>query len=70
MKTLAGGLEKGTAVFLCLIDQKSQHHQHREYGRQMPFPMSIVVFELVVLILQGVKYLVFNVPATAASFHD
>ena len=53
MKTLAGGLEKGTAIFLYLIDQKSQHHQHGEHGRQMLFPVSVVVFKRVVVTVQS-----------------
>ncbi len=35
----------------------------------MLFPMSVVVLKLIVLMLQSVKRLVFNMPATATSFH-
>ena len=32
MKTPASRLEKGTAIFLDLIDEKSQHHEHGKNG--------------------------------------
>ena len=51
METLAGDLEKGTAIFLCLIDEESEHHEHCKYSGQVLFPVSVVVFECVVLIL-------------------
>jgi len=33
----------------------------------MLFSMPIVMFKLIILIFQGVKYLVFNMPSTPAS---
>jgi len=47
---LVGLLEERTAEGLNLIDQKGQHHQHREDRGQMLLAVSVVVLKMVVLI--------------------
>ena len=44
--------EQGAAPLLDLIDEKCHQHQHGQHRRQMLFPVSIVMFEVVALILQ------------------
>ena len=61
-------LKQGTTKFLCLVDQKCQHHQHREDHRQILLAMSKVVLEVIILILQRIERFVFNLPTrTTAS---
>jgi len=58
--------EQGAGTLDDLVDQKGQHHQHREHHRQVDVPVAEVVFELVPLVLQCFEGLVLDLPATAA----
>lgn len=63
-------LEFRAGHFLNLIHQKGQERQVSQVGRQVVLPVTIVMFNVVALVFQGVKRLVLNVPATAPSSHD
>ncbi len=52
---LVNGLKQGATKFLCLVDQKCQHHQHRKDHRQILLAMPKVVLEVIVLILQRIE---------------
>ena len=56
------GLKQRTTKFLRLVDQKCQHHQHREDHRQILLAMPKVVLEMIVLILQRIERFVFDLP--------
>ena len=44
--------KQGAASLLDLVDEKRHQHQQGQHRRQMLFPVSIVMFEVVALILQ------------------
>ena len=67
---LPGGLELGTAPLLYLVHQEGQHHQRRQHHGQVLPAVSIVVFEMVTLIFQGVEGLVLDLPAGPSTAHD
>jgi len=63
-------LKERTAQLLNLINQKGQHHQHGKVVGQIVLSVSIIVLQVVALVLQRVKGLVFNLPACPSSFLD
>ena len=67
---LVNGLKQGTTELLRLVDQKCQHHQHREDHRQILLAMSKVVLEVIILILQRIERFVFDVPAGSSSLRN
>ena len=67
---LQNGPEQPTGQLLDLVDEKGQHHQGDQYHRQILFAVSEVVFELILLVLQGVEGLVLDLPTRPPSPHD
>ena len=63
----ANRLKQRTTKFLRLVDQKCQHHQHREDHRQILLAMPKVVLEVVILILQRIERFIFDLPTRTAA---
>ena len=61
------GLKQRTTKFLRLVDQKGQHHQHREDHRQILLAVAEVVLEMIILILQRIERFVFDLPTRATT---
>ena len=64
---LANRLKQRTTKLLRLVDQKCQHHQHREDHRQILLAMPVVVLEVITLILQRIERFVFDLPTRATA---
>ena len=60
---LPGGLKQRAAQLLRLVHEEDQQHHHHQHHGQILRAMSVVVFEIVTLIFQGVEGLVLNLPA-------
>ena len=61
------GLKQRTTKFLRLVDQKCQHHQHREDHRQILLAVAEVVLEMIILIFQRIERFVFDLPTRATT---
>ena len=64
---VANRLKQRTAEFLRLVDQKRQHHQHREDHRQILLAMPEVVLEVIILILQRIERFIFDLPTRSTA---
>ena len=63
-------LKQRTPQLLHLVDEKGQHHQCSEYHGQVLLAVSIVVFEVIPSILQGIERLIFDLPPCPSTAHD
>ena len=61
---------KGQHSLLNLIHQEGQHHQQGQHHRQVLLAVSVVVFQVIALVLQGVEGLVLDLPAGSSPPHD
>ena len=63
-------LKQRTPQLLHLVDEKGQHHQCSEYHGQVLLAVSVVMFKMISLILQGVERLIFDLPPCPSTTHD
>src|SRR6266508_4430761 len=63
-------LEQGATQLLGLVHQERQHHQHGKHDGEMLRAMPVIVLEVVALIFQGIKRLIFNLPAGSSTPHE
>ena len=61
------GLKQGATEFLRLVQQKRQHHQHREDHRKILPTVAKVVLEVIPLILQRIECFIFDLPTRSAT---
>jgi hypothetical protein len=64
---LTNCLKQRATKLLRLVNQKCQHHQHREVRRQILRAITKVVPELIALILERVERFVFDLPTRATA---
>ena len=53
-----------------MVDQEGQHHQQDKNQRQVLLAVTIVMFQMIVLIFEGVEGLIFDFPAAAPRAHQ
>ena len=63
----ANRLKQRTTKFLRLVDQKCQHHQHREDRRQVLLAVPKVVLKVIILILQRIERFIFDLPTRSTA---
>lgn len=61
--------KSSAATLLDLVYQKGEQHEQGEDGREVLLTVTVVVFEMVTLVFQGIESLVFDLPATASGAH-
>ena len=63
-------LEERKGQLLNLVDQKSQHHQQSKVNRQILLAVSVVMFKVVTLILEGIEGFIFDFPTGTSTPHQ
>ena len=70
LEILENKLERLRSSLLNLIDVEGHHHQEGEVGGQMFFAMTKVMFEVVLLVFEGIEGFILDLPSASAHFHD
>ena len=63
-------MEVLAASFLYVVDKEGQHHQGGGHGGKVLLAMTVIMFEVVTEVFEGVKGFVLHLPAgTACTYH-
>ena len=63
-------LEQRRSELLDLVNQEGQHHQQNKDQRQILLAVTIVMFQMIALIFEGIEGLIFDFPAGASPAHQ
>ena len=67
LQFLQDSLKQWTAGLLNLVDRKGEEHQQHQYGREILFPVTIVVFIVIALVLERIERLVLDPPTRSTA---